>query len=349
MTGVQTCALPICGSSNDNSTGSYAYMRSENAASPIHYFVLPLYNITNITVHAKTSYSGITGYNYNMNGYLYEKVYNYFSSSWNTLKSVTIVNTTSFSGVDSFSLSSGEWGVDNKVDFQLQASSFGYTNNPPQNMHKPIYFYETWVDYTYVAPPFCDVGLMVFPCTPPSSFNFTKDNVSVNFNQNFGDLFGTEISTNNVSWVAVDSGSVANVPATINFTGVPAGVIPYRNGVICGAECSNIVNDGNNLVFDVSGWSNYSYGPSACTDNNVLKLNVEMNISNHDSIKELLTNWNSYKKMKADKCHDYFNDFKNMVYFQIINDKEKIVTSSINEEIYPGKILITTKIGRAHV
>jgi surface protein len=79
-------------------------------------------------------------------------------------------------------------------------------------------------------------------------------------------LFNRPISTFDVlsddsTWVAVNNEDAQDVPATITFQNVPGiNYIPTRNGEVCTSEwCSNIVNNGTHLTFDVTGWSNYSY------------------------------------------------------------------------------------------
>jgi len=56
----------------------------------------------------------------------------------------------------------------------------------------------------------------------------------------------------------------------------------------------------------------------------------------------LTNNWNKYKKMHADLCHHYFNDNNDNMYFEIINKNNNVITSSINEQIHPNHVLITT-------
>lgn len=55
----------------------------------------------------------------------------------------------------------------------------------------------------------------------------------------------------------------------------------------------------------------------------------------------LLKNWAAYKKMVPDQCHLYFNETEPNVFFQLLNKKGSIITSSITEDI-GGQGLITT-------
>lgn len=69
-----------------------------------------------------------------------------------------------------------------------------------------------------------------------------------------------------------------NKPASISFNVNNEFYEPFRNGYVCNATyCSNIVNDGNTLTFDVSGFSNYTYGIASLG-------NIEVSINDTSTI-----------------------------------------------------------------
>jgi hypothetical protein len=77
---------------------------------------------------------------------------------------------------------------------------------------------------------------------------------------------------------------------------------------------------------------------------NKLELIISKNIT-ADQIKRsdtLIDRWNKYKNMHGDRCHNWFNDNTDNVYFEILNKNNEVVCSSINEKISNNHVLITT-------
>jgi surface protein len=63
------------------------------------------------------------------------------------------------------------------------------------------------------------------------------------------------------NWVYVDNTTLLNIPSKIIFNNVNSTVLPYRNNARCQPSyCTNTTNNGSTLSFNVTGFSNYSYG-----------------------------------------------------------------------------------------
>jgi hypothetical protein len=84
-------------------------------------------------------------------------------------------------------------------------------------------------------------------------------------------------------------------------------------------------------------------------DKGEMRFNLYDNLSDEllSNLDNLLDEWGEYKvehtkdhAFQADKCHLYFNNSSMNCYFQLANDN--IITSSINEVLYDGKIIMTT-------
>ncbi len=177
-------------------------------------------------------------------------------SGWDT-SSVTTMSEM-FGYASSFNQNIGSWDTSSVTDMSYMFSSatvfnqdltYWCVSNIPSepNAFAPsstleISNYPVWG--TCPAPPILEVSTV------------SSGDISLLFDS---PVLASEVSFGN-NWVYVDSGSSANVPATITFSNVNSlSYIPYRNGVVClSIYCSNIVNDGQSITFDVNGFSNYS-------------------------------------------------------------------------------------------
>lgn len=114
-----------------------------------------------------------------------------------------------------------------------------------------------------------------FSDTALYDFKIYDDNISVQYtSQNMyhdGVVHNlTDDIIMNVDNVWVNNESSFNNPARITFYNVNnLSAVPHKNGVDCYSSCTNTVNDGTDLSFDVVSWSNYSYGESTCNDDNL--------------------------------------------------------------------------------
>jgi len=122
---------------------------------------------------------------------------------------------------------------------------------------------------------------------------FTNKGLNLTFQENDVAVFYEDINTSEITlveqgnltfgvdWVAADTGSEYDEPATITFYDVnDASYLPYRDGVLCNAMyCSNIVNDGTDITFDVTGFSNYTVGPIPACDANLTQSPCYINTS----------------------------------------------------------------------
>jgi len=112
------------------------------------------------------------------------------------------------------------------------------------------------------ANPTCDISLTTTPCDYSGAYTWTDYNSkSIEFTNIEGTIEETDISSG-ADWVYVETGSALDVPATIWFNDVnDESLVPYRNGEECPPSiCTNINNNGIDLSFDVTGFSNYSFG-----------------------------------------------------------------------------------------
>jgi hypothetical protein len=80
-------------------------------------------------------------------------------------------------------------------------------------------------------------------------------------------------------YVSVLDGTLMDFPATITFYGTEATDRPFRNGVLCNATYCTVQSVGTTLTFNVSGFSNYTYGrgvdtPPQITGFSPLQLNI---------------------------------------------------------------------------
>lgn len=153
---------------------------------------------------------------------------------------------------------------DNNVDYKIY-NSFCY-HDPDTNL-ETRFVIDNYIPATVVnitrgisSPQLACNDSLIFPCAINSVYDYSVGNIITNFTTITGIINSGDIQSG-TDWIYVNSSSVANVPATITFNNVTNSTyVPYRDGLVCGAECSNITNDGNTLTFDVSGFSNYSYG-----------------------------------------------------------------------------------------
>ncbi len=98
---------------------------------------------------------------------------------------------------------------------------------------------------------------------------YNSSNSRINFTQNITES-GIDLSSDiklAFNYVDVNSASKPglNKPAVVSFEGIPNTLVNasiYRNGVVCPLSvCSNITSlNAGNILFNVSGWTNYSVG-----------------------------------------------------------------------------------------
>jgi hypothetical protein len=161
-----------------------------------------------------------------------------------------------------FNIDTRNWINNNGVDMGLASSTVNYSAYFGLNPLTPL----TYSNVNITAN--CFSYRLIDGCIQNGSFYYkhlNTANVTVNFTNINGVLNANDIQTGS-NWIYVKNTSNANVPAHIIFNVTDPSVVPFKDGVPCGTACSNVLNDGNTLSFNVLGFSNYSYG-SSCISN----------------------------------------------------------------------------------
>ncbi len=125
-----------------------------------------------------------------------------------------------------------------------------------------------------------------------SSLNITVDTETASLTQSYNGSYTIDFNHLDVgsNYVTVQTGTYYDRPSSITFNVNNALFVPYKDGVVCGAECSNINNDGSVLSFDVSGFSTYTYGASGISNVNVYH-NATNTITLNSTGYEVFFNW----------------------------------------------------------
>lgn len=93
----------------------------------------------------------------------------------------------------------------------------------------------------------------------------------------------------------------------------------------------------------ISTGKKFRYYYNKLISSNEIDINIKYKLSGSDitDIERLINNWAKYKKMQPDRCHDYFND-NDLNFYIEVKHAGNIVTSTMNEVIMPGKIIMAT-------
>ena len=112
-------------------------------------------------------------------------------------------------------------------------------------------------------------------------FVFENPNMRVRISDRLNITIDEEDFVVGSNWVYGNPVKFADIPARINFTNVdtPSSYGVGYNGEVCDeVRCENIVFGTNYISFDVSGWSNYSYGVLGCMDSEANNYNEDATI-----------------------------------------------------------------------